>query len=75
MRFQNVPLSDVIKIISNNFGYTVDYPEGCDFPVSSTFSTEDPLSGLQTIADLGPGELEIIDETKSSFKLILPSCD
>lgn len=69
MRFQNVPLTDVIRTVSNNYGYSVDHPEGCDFSISGTFSTENPVSVLQTIADLGGGELEVIDESSGKFSL------
>lgn len=75
LRFTDVPFSDVIKTVSNNYGFIVDYPEGCDFPVSSNFSNNDPVSVLQTIADLGQGELELVDASANSYKFSFSACE
>jgi|AntRauTorckE5430_2_1112549.scaffolds.fasta_scaffold24757_1 transmembrane sensor len=68
-RFDSVSFTDVIKMISNNYSYSIDFPKGCDFLVSGTFFSEDPVSVLQTIAVHGQGELEVVDEVLGKFSL------
>lgn len=70
LRFDSVPLPDAIKMISNNYNYSIGFPKGCDFPVSGTFSSEDPVSILQTIAVHGQVELEFVDVASGKFALV-----
>ncbi len=67
LRFQGAPLATVVKTVANNYGYTVDVPKNCDFPVSGTFSAEDPVSILHTLAELGGGELQVTNAEKNVF--------
>lgn len=75
LRFNDTPFTDVIKTVSNNYGFDVDFTEGCAFPVTSNFSNDDPVSVLQTIADLGQGNLEVLDEATNSYRISFPACE
>jgi len=70
LRFQGAPLAAVVKTVANNYGYTVNVPKDCDFPVSGTFSAEDPVSILRTLAELGGGELQVRNAEKNVFAFI-----
>ncbi|WP_187271150.1 FecR family protein [Neolewinella aurantiaca] len=70
LRFEGVSLADVITTVSNNYGLSVSYPQGCDFPVSGTFSSENPISVLQTIAELGQCSLEARDEIMGDYAIV-----
>jgi|GEM_PF-1625460 len=69
LRFQGNSIETVIKTIANNYGYSIKFDGECSFPVSGTFSTEDPVSVLRTLAELGGGRLETDASQKSAFAL------
>lgn len=67
LRFQGAPLEAVVKTIANNYGYTINVPKDCNFPVSGTFSAEDPISILHTLAELGGGELQVTNADENVY--------
>jgi transmembrane sensor len=69
LRFQGTPLPQVVKTICNNYGYKIDLADDCDFPVSGTFATDNPLSVLETLAALGGGELVTDPNNQKNFAL------
>lgn len=75
LRFESVLLTEVLEVISNNYGFTVSVTDGCDFPFSGVFSNDDPVAVLETVALSGQGELKIIDEDSKIFSVLLPNCE
>ena len=75
LRFESVSLTEVLEIISNNYGFSISVTDGCDFPFSGVFSNDDPVSVLETIALSGQGKLETIDDNAKVFNVSLPTCE
>lgn len=69
LRFQGALLPDVVKTIGNNYGYKIDLAGDCNFPVSGTFATDDPVGVLETLAALGGGQLVVHPGQAKSFAL------
>lgn len=69
MVFEDASLAEVLEAMRTNFGFSVNGVKGCDFPVSGSFSTDNPVAILETIAKLGGGELETSDSSDQTFRL------
>jgi len=68
LTFHATPLAVAIKTIANNYGLTVESPADCDFPVSGTFASDDPVAVLRTFAQLGGGEVKV--DSDKEFALV-----
>jgi transmembrane sensor len=58
LSFNRIPLSLVLKTISNNFGLEITVPTACDFPVTINYDGKNPVAVLETIASMDDGNLE-----------------
>ncbi|WP_273444963.1 FecR family protein [Neolewinella agarilytica] len=70
MVFEDASLAEVLEAMRTNFGFSVKGNKGCDFPVSGSFSTDNPVAILETIAKLGGGELETSGSSGQAFRLM-----
>lgn len=68
--FQDAELPVVLEAIRTNFGWSIAVPAGCNYPVSGTFSTEDPEAILRNVARLGQGSVEKINGKANAFRLV-----
>jgi len=69
MVFEDASLAEVLEAMRTNFGLTVNVVKDCNFPVSGSFSTDNPVAILETIAKLGGGELDKTGSADQIFHL------
>lgn len=68
--FQDAELPVVLEVLRTNFGMAITVPEGCSYPVSGTFSAENPQAILRNVALLGGGSVEEMAGRTNVFQLI-----
>lgn len=69
MVFEESALAEVLEAMRTNFGFTVSGAENCNYPVSGSFKTDNPVAILESIAMLGGGELEKSGAAEKTFRL------
>lgn len=67
LRFENKSVNDVINVLHNNWGTTVELAADCQFPVSATWNTTDPAVVMDALAKLGGGQL--VERAPNTYSL------
>ncbi|MEO0731221.1 MAG: FecR domain-containing protein [Bacteroidota bacterium] len=70
--FDDVPLSDVLETLRNNYGVEIRGAENCDYPISATYRDEQPAAILEDVAKLGG--IEVTTDPDGVF-LLSGRCD
>lgn len=68
--FEDTELPVVLETLRTNFGFEITFPEGCNYPVSGTFSTDDPAAILRDVARLGGGSVEPEADNANAYHFV-----